>query len=154
MIVMRRIAILLSALAAILALAPATASAAPRNCDGATLVSANYVRLSNGSGTIAGAIQLCRTGTNWFAMYIHYSIMSPERRGVGILQRWHNGVFDASRSCTVSPGQTWCKTTTLPGPDNSYWFRGAGLYQAWQSGRWVTIGEGYTSRCNLSGCGL
>ncbi len=145
--------------------ASATVEAAVANCNGHTLVSANYVRDS--TGYRYGAIQLCRSGDHYFAIYINYGydpgepnkpVQGPMPDGEfanAWLYRYLDGVYVDRFSCDdsggnghVLPGQTWCVTPLIYAPSSRVTFRGAGFVYYWDGAQWVHVASGWTQRCN------
>ena len=141
-------------------ISPGTASATTTvaNCNGKTLVSTNYVKIDD-SDANAGAIQLCRDGSNWFGMYISYGAMPANHAGQAFIYRNYDGNIVDHFDCDsaggngyVKAGQTWCKTPNITGPNSRYTFQATGSYNVLQSGQWVLAGGGWTKRCNQTSC--
>jgi hypothetical protein len=149
--------------------APGSASAAVgpavANCNGHVLLSASYVRASD--GTRFGAIQLCRDGDHYFAIYINYwydpgeplpppqGPMPDGQFANAWLYRYLDGDFVDRFSCDdpggndhVLPGQTWCVTPKIYAPSSRVTFRGAGFGYWWDGTKWVHVASGWTQRCN------
>jgi hypothetical protein len=134
-----------------------SAAAAPQNCNGHILVSANYVR--DNAGVVHGAIQLCRERDKnfWFAMFFYYGNPVPTGH-IGtarLFQRLDTGGAAEASNCAEGTGnasgtRTWCSTLLT--------FTGTTLYRARgellsnRTGNWVKYAEGYTLLCSIHGC--
>jgi hypothetical protein len=142
--------------------ASADASLAVANCNGYTLVSAQYV--TTPAGFPYGAVQLCRNGDDFFVIFIHYVSYPPPVYGPmptgyfgnALLYRYTNGVYSGRWDCSsgngvVLPGQTWCVTqqVDLQAGDT---FKAQGAVDRWDGSKWVLAASGWTQRCNTTTC--
>lgn len=156
---MRRTAVLLSTLALVLGVAPATASAAqPPNCNGKTMV---YPAKVSTSSEDVGAIHLCREGDNYFAMYINYGLMPRQRWAQGWLYRFDENGNHSEWSCDspvgeanghVQAGDTWCRTPSIRSTSPDVHFQAGAKYYVAQDNQYVIWAEAYTRICNKSKC--
>jgi hypothetical protein len=156
---MKRLSLLLCGLATMLGMAtvPSAASAdvapAVANCLGHTVVSANYVKSS--SGLPWGAIQLCRNGSSFFALHVHYVSYPPPVYGPMPSGFVGKAILHSSLgefwSCDVNPGETWCATPQIPiWPGEA--FRAEGVVWQWNGTTWVLRAGGLTKWCNMTTC--
>lgn len=97
-----------------------------------TVVSANYVKTP--SGAQSAAIQLCRSGSYYWAYMVKYSSMPTGYWGNAFLFRYTNGNLDATWSCNatggnkyIEPGQTMCWTPRVYAPYSSTTFLAQGV---------------------------
>lgn len=166
---MKRIALVLCGLAAMLSMvtAPGAASAevvpTVANCNGHTVVSANYVK-SLASGLPWGAVQLCRNSGSFFAIFVHYVSYPPPEHGpmppgfignaflYSVTGGQHTGFWDCkSGNDIVHPNETWCVTAQIPILSGET-FRARGVVHQWNGATWVLRADGWTKRCNMTTC--
>jgi hypothetical protein len=147
---MKRLAVLVAAIAMMLTgLTTATANAA-ENAPGAALVNCNhwngpgtvvkavYVR-ANGDGAAVGAAQLCRQGSYYWAYVVFYAPLPAGSWGQAYLQRFRGGTVIGQWSCDtppigppdggngyVKPRQTQCWTKKIYGGGSTDTFRAIG----------------------------
>ncbi|GAB2964739.1 hypothetical protein [Saccharothrix stipae] len=145
------VASVLGPLAAAPAMARATAQVA--NCNGHTVVSADYVTTTSGSEL--GAVQLCRNDDSYFAMYINYGPLPAGRTANAWLYRYLDGAPAGQWNCDspggnghVAPGQTWCVTPQILAPSSRVTFIAKGT--VYSGG--VAIAQGWTRECNRYIC--
>lgn len=151
-------AVVFVAALAVLPGAGAASAAVPANCLGKTLHSANHVRTNGGNDL--GAIQLCRDGDYWFALYISDRIMPQSHRGNGRIDHFIDGNYNASWSCDapggngkVVTGEQWCVTPKLYSYSSRISFEAVGYEDYRADGYWITYAIGKTLRCNrFVGC--
>lgn len=158
---LKKISVLFSTLVLVIGMGisgSVSAAAAPQNCNGEILVSANYVR--DNAGTIKGAIQLCREQDSdyWFAMFFYYGNPIPTGH-IGtarLFQRRDTGGAEELTNCADGTGNasttmTWCSTShVFTGTPTLYRARGELLSN--RTGSWVKYAEGYTLLCSNIGC--
>jgi hypothetical protein len=127
---MRRLAIVLCALAMTLfggmaTAATAGAATAATNCNSSsgtgTVVSAAYVRIM-GNGAAPAAVQLCKSGAYYWGYIVFYAPVQPNNWGQVRLDRYQGGTQVAAYTCDsaggngyVLPGQTQCWTPKING---------------------------------------
>lgn len=127
---MRRLLVMLSALALALTgltatAATANASTTTTNCNSSsgtgTLVSTNYVRIL-GDGAAVGAVQLCKSGGSYWGYVVFYAPVQTNNWGQVRLDRYQGGVKVAAYTCDsaggngyIRPGQTQCWTPKVNG---------------------------------------
>jgi hypothetical protein len=139
-----------------------TASAATfQNCNGKTVISAQYIKSSSGSKY--GSIQLCRDGGSYFGMYISYRHDGSDQQGPlpsGVLgnafiYRYVNGQYQGRLSCDdtsyggnehLVAGDTMCVTGRYAYTGGQQTYRAYGLTY-WWTGQWTQGAEGHTARC-------
>lgn len=135
------------------------AAAAPQNCDGEILVSANYVR--DNAGAIKGAIQLCRERESdyWFAMFFYYGNPMPTGH-IGtarLFRRSDTGGAEEVTNCARGTGnasattRNWCSTSRVSTGTYAL-YRARGELLSNRTGSWVKYAEGYTLLCSINGC--
>jgi hypothetical protein len=156
---MKRLALILCGLAAMLSMAAVPSAASPEvapavaNCLGHTLVSANYVKSS--SGLPWGAIQLCRNGSSFFALHVHYVSYPPPVHGPMPSGFEGKAILHSSTgeywSCNVSPSVTACATPQIPILLGET-FRAEGVVWRWTGTTWVIGADGWTLTCNTTTC--
>lgn len=153
---MKRLITLVAVLLGTMGATAGVASAAqPANCNGGTVLSANYVERD---GVNVAAIQLCHRGDSYYGMYINYGTVARGHYANAELTRYYNGE-QARWTCDspggnghVQAGQTWCVTPSINSPSSNVHFAADGyLYQA-QNGQYVTVGHGNTWICNRYNC--
>lgn len=90
-----------------------------------SVVSADYVRV-NAGGQAVGAVQLCRSGSYYWAYMVMYSPLRSGYWGNALLFRFQDG---AKWSCNssggnryVEPGQTMCWTPRIYSPSANQTF--------------------------------
>lgn len=141
--------------------APSAAAASPpgvtANCGGWPLVSANYVRLTNGSNSIVGSIQLCRktayTGDyEYFARIEMYDALPAGRMANAFLYFTAAQGGYQQQSCYNSGTQLFGPTTRRVCYSShvidvqSVWnFQAVGRYYRADGPNWVLIAEGATA---------
>jgi hypothetical protein len=137
-------------------IAPTMSSAAEvsvANCNGYTLHSASHVTRN---GAAVGAVQLCRDGDRWFAIFISYRTMPSGHWANAYLDHYVNGVYSgATWSCDadggndhVIPGQTWCVTPKIFSNSASVSFKAYAFEYYDPTGGWDIYAAGFTQRCN------
>ncbi len=170
---MRKLVLLSAALAMMVGMVTATGTASASvgpdvlNCNGHVLLSASYVKAAAPDPYRFGAVQLCRDGDYYFAIYINYSYdpggptpppqgpMPDEQFANAWLYRYLDGQFVDRFSCDdpggndhLVPGDKWCVTPKIYAPSSRVTFAGAGFQYVWYNEEWVHVGSGWTQRCN------
>lgn len=141
--------------------APSTAAArAPgvtANCGGWILVSANYVRLTNGSGSIVGSIQLCKktahTGDyEYFARIEMYNALPAGRMANAFLYSTGAQGGRGQVSCHSNGTQLFgpterrvCYSTHVIDVTVVWDFQAIGRYYRADGPNWVLMAEGATA---------
>ncbi len=118
---MKRLITLVAVMMGLLGATTDVASAAqPENCNGGTLVSADYVL--RGTAQV-GSIQLCRRGDDYYAMYINYGTVAGGHYANAELTRYYDGVQhrwtcdSQGGNKHVQAGYTWCVTPSVHSPN-------------------------------------
>jgi hypothetical protein len=93
-----------------------------------TPISADYIRINvNGqpTGQAIGAVQLCRSGSYYWAYMVMYSPLRSGYWGTALLYRWDGAKWSCNSSggnLYVKPGQTMCWTPRIYSPYTSQTF--------------------------------
>jgi hypothetical protein len=130
------------------------------NCGGHQVMSANYVRLTNGSNSIVGSIQLCRTsyvydGMTWYNYMARIEMYSPLPSNAYLAnayiyaRAYSDGVrrvwtCDNTPEGHVTAGQRTCYTPWLLGVDFHDFQAYGREYHLNINAEWVKIAEGAT----------